>query len=60
MASSEPVAGPTETPSDSRRLIVGLSAVAAVLTLFAGVMLWASQGDGVFLAWITTAVAGCF
>ncbi|CAH1678014.1 conserved hypothetical protein [Hyphomicrobiales bacterium] len=60
MALSEPVSGPTETPSDSRRLIVGLSAAAAVLALFAGAMLWASQGDAVFVAWLTAAVAGCF
>ncbi|MBS7696742.1 MULTISPECIES: hypothetical protein [unclassified Chelatococcus] len=60
MASSESVTRTTATPSDNRRLVVALSAAAAVLTLFAGAMLWASQGDGVFVAWVTAAVAGCF
>ena len=59
MASSEPVAGPTEALSVNRWLI-GLSAAGVLVALAAGAMLWASQGDGVFLTWITAAIAGCF
>lgn len=60
MASSEPAIGPTEAPSDNRGLTIGLSAAGVVVALAAGAMLWASQGDGVFLTWVTAAVAGCF
>lgn len=60
MASSEPVVGPTNASSDSRRLTIGLSMAGIAVALAAGVMLWASQGDGVFLTWVTAAIAGCF
>ncbi|WP_267210461.1 hypothetical protein [Chelatococcus asaccharovorans] len=60
MAPSEPVIGPTEALSDNRGLIIGLSAAGVIVALAAGAMLWASQGDGVFLTWVTAAIAGCF
>jgi len=59
MALPEPLAQQEDRRSTDRGLRRGLLAGGIVLALAAGGLLWASQGEGVFLAWLSAAVAGC-
>lgn len=56
-AQAEPAPGASPGMS---RLTIALLAGAAAMALAAGGLLWASQGEAVFVAWLTAAVAGCF
>jgi hypothetical protein len=60
MALPGPLLGQDRTGSDDRFLRRGLLAAGGLLALVAGGLLWASQGEAVFVAWLTAAVAGCF
>jgi hypothetical protein len=59
MALPERLAQQDPMRSNDRLLRRGLLAAGVVLAFAAGGLLWASQGEGVFLAWISAAVAGC-
>ena len=59
MALPEPLVQQDPMRSTDRGLRRGLLAGGIVLALAAGGLLWASQGEGVFLAWLSAAVAGC-
>ena len=59
MALPEPLVQQGPVRSNDRLLRRGLLAGGVVLALAAGGLLWASQGEGVFLAWLSAVVAGC-
>ncbi|MFC7396070.1 hypothetical protein ACFQU1_02525 [Chelatococcus sp. GCM10030263] len=60
MALPGPLLGEDRARSDDRLLRRGLIAAGGLLALVAGALLWASQGEAVFVAWLSAAVAGCF